>query len=145
MQTSGGMTIFINDQSATVVIDNCTFSNNHTSMNQPNDTRPVLLKQNGHRGSLLLLSGSYNESSAMITGYTFTGNTAQIDVGAVYLTYSYGSQNNLFYFCNNTFTNNTVSEAIGVQSSLTPSISRITASSLNIVTLLVTVAMPAVL
>ena len=114
VQTSGGVTIFINDQSATVVIDNCTFSNNHASMNQPNDTRPVLLKQNGHGGSLLLrLSGSY-ESSVMITGCTFTGNTAEVDGGAVYLTYSDGSQNNSFYFYNNTFFNNTVSEASGV-------------------------------
>ena len=113
VQTSGGITIFTQKHSAKVLIDNCTFQHNEASRNLNNDTRPVLLKQNGHGGSILIrLSGTVN-AEFTISNSRFYGNRAQIDGGAVYVSYSDGSDSNTFRFINNQFDSNIVDDAAG--------------------------------
>ena len=113
VQTSGGITMFTQIHSAKVLIDNCTFQCNQASRNLNNDTRPVLLKQNGHGGAILIrLSGTY-DAEFTISNSRFYGNRAQIDGGAVYVSYSDGSESNRFHFINNQFDSNVVKEAAG--------------------------------
>lgn len=113
VQTSGGITIFSQTQSTNVTIDHCNFTNNRASLNPPNDTRPVLLKQNGHGGAILVRLSETSNSTVTISNCWFENNYAQVDGGAVYLTYSDGSADNVVSIVNTTFVGNLVDEASG--------------------------------
>lgn len=113
IQTSGGLTYIGGVHSVDVTIDNCTFQLNQASRNLPNDSRPVLLKQNGHGGSMLIrLSGTYS-GRFLINNTSFISNSAEVDGGAVYISYSDNSTNNTILFNNCTFSGNSVTEAAG--------------------------------
>ena len=113
ISTSGGVTIFARDRPTEILIQRCTFTSNVASKNAPNNTRPVLLKANGHGGAILIrLVGCY-ESSVTIEGSDFSGNMAEVDGGAVYLSMSEFSTRNNITFRDNSFTNNTADVASG--------------------------------
>ena len=113
VQTSGGMTIFLSDQKTDILIDNCTFEYNRASVNLPNDSRPVLLKQNGHGGAFLIRLNSTQNSTVKILNSRFLNNYAQVDGGGVYISYSDKAESNVFTFSNLTFESNTVEQAAG--------------------------------
>lgn len=113
VQTSGGITIFLSNQITNILIDNCTFEYNRASINPPNDTRPVLLKQNGHGGAVLIRFNSTNNSTVDILNSKFQNNSAEVDGGGIYISYSDRADSNTFYFSNLTFDSNTVEEAAG--------------------------------
>lgn len=113
IQTSGGLTYIAGSQRINVLIDNCTFIGNRASRNEPNDSRPVLLKPNGHGGAMLVrLSGTYN-SSFVIRQSRFIQNSAEVDGGAIYLTYSDEATNNVVDIEDSLFEGNSVTEAAG--------------------------------
>ena len=112
-ETGGGINIIAGMHTIDVIIDNCTFRDNTASRNLPNDTHPVLLKQNGHGGALLLrLIGTYN-GNLIVNNTQFINNKAQVDGGSIYITYSDNADNNTFYFNGCTFSGNSVDEAAG--------------------------------
>ncbi len=113
VQTSGGMTIFLSNQITDILIDNCTFEYNRASVNPPNDSRPVLLKQNGHGGAFLIRLNSTRNSTVRILNSRFLNNFAQVDGGGVYISYSDHADSNNFTFRNLTFESNTVEQAAG--------------------------------
>ncbi len=113
VQTSGGVTIFLGNSVTSILVDNCVFENNRASKNPVNDTRPVLLKQNGHGGAILIrLNGTANATIDILNSQ-FINNYAEIDGGGLYVSYSELAQGNMFTFRNLTFDSNTVDEAAG--------------------------------
>ncbi len=111
--TSGGVTIFARDQATDILIQQCTFTSNMASRNAPNNTRPVLLKANGHGGAVLIrLVGCY-DSSVTIEGSVFTSNVAEVDGGAVYLSMSEFSTENRITFRDSSFISNIAEVASG--------------------------------
>lgn len=113
ISTSGGLTIFSRDIPTDIVIENCTFSSNMANVNPPNNTRPVLLKANGHGGAILLRLVRSHESSMEIRGCTFEGNSAEVDGGAVYVSLSENASDNIITFVDSSFTSNSVTQASG--------------------------------
>ena len=113
IQTSGGLTFFGGEQSVIVRIENCTFLSNEASKNDLRETRPVLLKQNGHGAAMLIrLSGTFL-SSFDIINCTFIDNYAEVDGGAIYILYSDRSRNNSFNIEKTLFKENSVLVAAG--------------------------------
>lgn len=110
--TGGGITYYSN-VTAELHIRNCVFINNSANHNDENNTRPVLLKTNGHGGAIIIrLAGSSN-SIINITDTTFDHNYAQVDGGAIYFSFSENATDNSVILENINFTNNVVEEASG--------------------------------
>ena len=110
--TGGGITYYSN-KTAELYITNCMFINNSANHNDENNTRPVLLKTNGHGGAIIVrLAGSHN-STIVISDTVFVNNVAQVDGGAIYFSFSEMATNNSVVLENINFMNNTVQEASG--------------------------------
>ena len=86
--TGGGFTFFSRDQPVSIRIENCSFVNNSANRNDPNNSRPVLLKANGHGGGVLIRLANSEGSDITIVDSVFSGNRAQVDGGAIYMTIS---------------------------------------------------------
>ena len=112
--TGGGITYYSNSGTVTKLeIRNCTFINNSANMNDVNNSRPVLLKTNGHGGAIIIrLSGSRN-SNISITDTVFDNNYAEVDGGAIYFSFSDGATDNSVVLEGVHFTNNRVDQASG--------------------------------
>ena len=111
--TGGGLTLYSSTVSTNVLISNCTFINNQAGYNLPNTTRPVLFKQNGHGGALLIRLAGTQNSAVVIENCVFTLNSAELDGGAIYISLSENASANRIIISNNSFTNNTVMAASG--------------------------------
>ena len=110
---SGGGITYYSDFTAELIIRNCTFDNNSANVNDVNNSRPVLLKTNGHGGAIIIrLAGSSN-SKITITNTVFHNNRAQVDGGAIYFSFSEKATNNTVRLSNLDFSNNVVEEASG--------------------------------
>ena len=113
VQTSGGITLFSQVAPTDMLISNCSFIDNQASKNAPNDSRPVLLKQNGHGGAILVrLSGTVGSVVTIIKS-NFERNWAEVDGGAVYISLSDNASMNAFTFTDNSFSDNHVLNASG--------------------------------
>ena len=112
--TGGGITYYSND-TAKLEIRNCRFVNNSANVNDANNSRPVLLKTNGHGGAIIIrLSGSGSSNSTIVINDTiFDSNYAQVDGGAIYFSFSDMAANNSVVLEGINFTNNTVHQASG--------------------------------
>lgn len=104
--TAGGFTYFSRNVSVDIEIFNCTFSNNSAGPNDVNNTRPVLLKANGHGGGLLIRLAQIKAATITIADCTFSDNEAEVDGGAVYFSLSEGFSSSHIILRNNTFRNN---------------------------------------
>lgn len=104
--TAGGFTYFSRNTSVYIEVDNCTFSNNSAGPNDINNTRPVLLKANGHGGALLIRLAQVQKANISITRSIFSDNEAEVDGGAVYFSLSQGFSESVIMIQNNTFSNN---------------------------------------
>ena len=96
-----------------ILIQNCSFISNAANKNDPNNSRPVLLKANGHGGGILIRLSGVMESVITISDCLFENNTAQVDGGAIYFSLSDGLTSNTINLINNTFINNIVTVASG--------------------------------
>ena len=113
VQTSGGITLFSQAEPTDMLIRNCRFVGNQASRNAENNSRPVLLKQNGHGGALLVrLSETVGSVISIVDSY-FERNWAEVDGGAVYISISDRAAENKFVFSNLTFTHNHILNASG--------------------------------
>ncbi|XP_019851702.1 PREDICTED: uncharacterized protein LOC109581757 [Amphimedon queenslandica] len=113
IQTSGGLTYIAGAHRISVIISNCSFISNRASSNLPNDTRPVLLKQNGHGGGMLIRLSGTTGGSFVIENSFFINNSAQVDGGAVYVSYSDKTENTSINILNSSFIGNSIIEAAG--------------------------------
>ncbi len=104
--TAGGFTYFSRNVSVNIEVFNCTFSNNSAGPNDVNNTRPVLLKANGHGGGLLIRLAQIKAAAITIADCTFSDNEAEVDGGAVYFSLSEGFSSSQIILRNNTFRNN---------------------------------------
>ena len=111
--TSGGVTVFMTDEPLSIFLQNCLFLSNTANRNPENDTRPVLLKSNGHGGAIFIHLIRSSDSQVIIEGCTFENNTAEVDGGAIYLSLSDFSSFNLLTLRNNRFNSNHVEIASG--------------------------------
>lgn len=111
--TSGGLTVFTRGVPIEVTIRACNFSSNTANTNPANNTRPVLLKANGHGGAILLRLVEANDSIVRIEDCRFENNFAEVDGGAVYMSLSEFSHGNTINLTNNVFLGNRVEEASG--------------------------------
>ena len=111
--TAGGFTFFSRDRPANIVIENCNFINNSANRNDEGNSRPVLLKANGHGGAVLIRLANVQDSEISITNSVFRNNHAQVDGGAIYLSLSEGVATNRILLVENEFTENVVEEASG--------------------------------
>lgn len=110
--TGGGITYY-SDDTASLEIRNCMFINNSANVNDVNNSRPVLLKTNGHGGAIIFrLSGSSN-SSIIIRDTVFDSNYAEVDGGAIYFSFSDKATNNSVVLEGINFINNNVDQASG--------------------------------
>lgn len=113
VSTSGGFTFFSQGQDVEIFIHNSHFISNSANRNDPNNSRPVLLKENGHGGAVLIRLSNTDNSKITISDCTFTNNSAQVDGGAIYIYLSEDTSSSSFVLRNNTFTGNGVEEASG--------------------------------
>ena len=111
--TAGGFTFFSRGRPVRITIQNCSFIQNSANENDPNNTRPVLLKTNGHGGAILIRLADVQDSEISITDSTFVNNTAQVDGGALYISLSEDVSTNTILLANNNFTGNQVEQASG--------------------------------
>ena len=82
-------------------------------MNDPNNTRPVLLKANGHGGAVLIRLAGVQDSTITIQDCQFVNNYAQVDGGAVYFSISENVRQNTISLISTDFINNEVEIASG--------------------------------
>lgn len=113
--TTGGVITFFsrNADSVNLTITNCTFRTNSGNKNDVNNSRPVLLKTNGHGGAVLIRLSNVQNSMFIIKDCLFENNLAEVDGGAVFVSISQETSSNRIVFRNNTFVNNTVETASG--------------------------------
>lgn len=111
--TSGGFTFFSRAEDIEILIQNCQFTENSANRNDPNNSRPVLLKENGHGGAILIRLVNTDNARVEIVNNTFKSNSAQVDGGAIYIFLSEGASSSTFVVRNNTFTANNVEQASG--------------------------------
>lgn len=113
--TTGGVFTFFNRDTdfVDITITNCTFHSNSGNRNEPNNSRPVLLKSNGHGGAVLVRLANVQNSTVIIEDCWFQNNLAEVDGGAVFISLSEEVSSNLIVFRNNSFVNNTVETASG--------------------------------
>lgn len=112
--TGGALTFFSRNMDfVDVAITNCTFRSNSGNRNNVNNTRPVLLKANGHGGAVLIRLANVSNSTFEIEGCVFDDNSAEVDGGAVFISISQNVSSNQFTFVDNAFTNNRVEIASG--------------------------------
>jgi hypothetical protein len=119
ISSGGALTLLAQGQPIEVSIQNCTFSSNMANWNAPNDTRPVLLKANGHGGAVLMRLVGSHDSHVEISGCVFDGNSAQVDGGGLYISMSEESSENSITVRDTNFTSNAVMEASGGAVSIT--------------------------
>ena len=110
---SGGGITYYSDSTVELTIRNCTFNNNSANINDVNNSRPVLLKTNGHGGAIIVRLAGSSDSSISIANTVFSNNHAQVDGGAIYFSFSEQATNNTVTMSNLKFINNTVDEASG--------------------------------
>lgn len=111
--TGGAFTFFSRSVTTNILIQNCEFVNNSANMNAPNDSRPVLLKANGHGGAILIRLAGVQDSEITIEDSLFENNSAEVDGGAIYFSLSESASSNTVRFVNNQFINNSVQIASG--------------------------------
>lgn len=113
ISTGGALTLLTRDEPIDVVIQNCTFSSNVANVNAPNNSRPILLKANGHGGAVLMRLVGSRDSSVEISGCVFESNVAEVDGGGFYVSLSEHASSNSITLRDTNFTSNTVMEASG--------------------------------
>ena len=112
--TGGALALFSRDtEFIKITITNCTFRSNSGNRNDVNNSRPVLLKSNGHGGAVLIRFVNVQNSTVMIENCSFENNFAEVDGGAVFISLSENVSSSLIVFRNNSFINNTVETASG--------------------------------
>ena len=113
--TTGGVFTFFtrNVDFIDVAITNCTFRSNSGNRNNINNSRPVLLKANGHGGAILIRIANVQNSTFRIEDCIFENNSAEVDGGAVFISISRDVSYNQIMLRNNTFMNNRVETASG--------------------------------
>ena len=112
--TSGAFTFYSRDvPEATIVIENCTFYNNSAGTNSVNNSRPVLLKANGHGGAVLARLAKVKNASISISNSYFERNFAEVDGGAVYFSFSETFSSSSVSIENCQFLNNTALQSSG--------------------------------
>ena len=117
--TGGGFTFFSRGQATDILIHNCTFTANSANRNDENNSRPVLLKANGHGGAILIRLAGVENSQIEVSNCTFENNTAQVDGGAVYISLSESLNSSTMVFRDTQFLNNSVEIASGGAISIT--------------------------
>ena len=110
--TAGGFTYFNQNATMSLIVDQCKFISNRANVNSPFDTRPLLLKVNGHGGAMIVRLSGITKGSISITNSLFDGNEAEVNGGGIYFALSEEFSSNTIRLYNNTFVNNR-----GVQSS----------------------------
>ena len=114
ISTGGAFTFFSRDrEQIDVTVTNCTFRSNSGNRNDVNNSRPVLLKANGHGGAVLIRLANVTNSMFTIENCTFENNLAEVDGGAVFISISQRFSSNWIIFRSNSFINNTVESASG--------------------------------
>ena len=112
--TSGAFTFYSRGvEDANIAIKNCTFYNNSAGRNNVNNTRPVLLKANGHGGAVLVRLSKINAVSISVSDSNFSNNFAEVDGGAVYFSLSENFSSSLVSIRNCRFVNNSAQESSG--------------------------------
>lgn len=104
--TAGAFTYYSRNTSVNIAIDNCTFINNTAGPNDSNDKRPILLKANGHGGGLLIRLMEVQRAVITISNSLFSGNHAEVDGGAIYLSLSKNFSSGQIILIKNIFLNN---------------------------------------
>lgn len=82
-------------------------------MNDANNSRPVLLKANGHGGALLIRLTQVEDAIITITNSRFLNNQAEVDGGGVYFSLSEDYSSSIITLVNTHFLNNVVRESSG--------------------------------
>ena len=114
ISTGGAFTFFNRDTNLVdITITNCIFHSNSGNRTEANNSRPVLLKCNGHGGAVLVRLANVQNSTVIIEDCSFENNIAEVDGGAVFISLSEEVSSNLIIFRNNSFINNTVETASG--------------------------------
>ena len=113
VSTSGAVTLFNRGIPLQLTISSCRFTANEGSHNPPNNMRPVLLKTHGHGGAILLRLVESRASQVVVEDSVFEGNVAEVDGGAIYLSLSESSADNVVVVRNSNFSGNVVEEASG--------------------------------
>lgn len=96
-----------------IKIEDCIFHNNSGGRNSINNTRPVLLKANGHGGAVLIRLAKVQGAAISILNSRFVDNYAEVDGGAVYFSFSENCSSGFVLITNCQFMNNTVLESSG--------------------------------
>ena len=94
-------------------ISECKFFNNSASPDT-GDLKPVILRENGHGGAVLIYLAGVNSSEVVVQDSVFEGNHGDVDGGGLYVSTIGGvGHSNRFALQRLTFLNNSASEAGG--------------------------------
>ena len=109
----GAVTFFAHLQTDVfLTIRDCHFVRNHGSRGLDSES-PVLLRENGHGGGMLIQISNVSMSQIFIEDSTFSNNSAEVDGGGLYMSLSNESHDNKIVFQRLTFLNNSASVAGG--------------------------------
>lgn len=111
--TAGGFTYYSQNGSVFITIDQCQFIGNRANVNRASDTRPMLLKANGHGGAVVIRLAGIANGIINITNSLFDNNEAEVDGGGIYFFLSENVSSNSVFLYNNTFINNRVLTSSG--------------------------------
>ena len=103
--TSGGISLYMEGETANILIDNCTFINNTAR----NDSDVVLVRRserNGHGGALNIRLINSSESTVCIRRTLFSGNSAEAHAGALAISVAGIAQRNHFIVSDTVFERN---------------------------------------
>ena len=106
--TAGGFTYFNLNSTMSITIDQCMFTRNRANTNSPSDTRPLLLKVNGHGGAVVIRLSGMTNGSISIANSLFDSNEAEVNGGGIYFSLSNLFASNSIHLYNNTFVSNRV-------------------------------------
>lgn len=111
--TSGGFTYYNLNGSVSITIDHCQFIGNRANVNRASDTRPMLLKANGHGGAVVIRLAGIDSGVIRVTNSLFDSNEAEVNGGGIYFSLSDGFSSNYVHLYNNKFTNNIALQSSG--------------------------------
>lgn len=113
ISTSGGFTYYSQNGSVSIIIDQCKFISNRGNLNRASNTRPLLLKANGHGGAVVIRLSSISNGTINITNSLFDDNEAEVDGGGIHFALSDQFSSNSVHLYNNSFVDNRALQSSG--------------------------------
>jgi len=95
--STGGISVFSENHTQSILILNCRFDNNYARNNTENNSVPSQLKRFGHGGGISLRLVNSSNGSVCVINSSFSNNTAEVGGGAISFTIADSENNNVTF------------------------------------------------